>query len=89
MERNEHNDELVWESQRLLGDLARRWKQRRENMGLKPGTIKHARAQLEFFIGACTMYQIERDDEKATPFSPMVMVLMTHGTDSYAQWGHL
>lgn len=89
MEQTAENDVIIAESQRMLGGLTRAWKKRRDSQGLKPGTVKHARAQLEYFLGAVKLYQITKDDEQAMPFSPMVLTLLSSGTDSYKHWGGL
>ncbi len=57
----------------LLCKLAQAWKARREGQGLKPGTQKHAAAQLEFWMGAYTVLSI------LGPSAPQIneMVLVT------------
>lgn len=42
----------------LLRRLALQWKARREGLGLKVKTIAHAKAQLEFFVGAFSALEI-------------------------------
>jgi hypothetical protein len=37
--------------EKLLADLADAWGRRREGQGYRPGTMTHAKSQLEFFMG--------------------------------------
>jgi len=62
----------------LLRRLAHAWKERREEQGWEPGTKKHTRMQLEFFIGAAA----------ACPsIGNLHLVLIALGKDSYELWG--
>lgn len=42
----------------VMRQLALQWKNRRENLGLKSHTAKHADQQLSFFIGAMSAMQL-------------------------------
>lgn len=68
---------------RVLGSLARQWKERRDQQGYKPGTPKHAKAQIEFFVGAYAALQIATDIR----INEGVFILLAVGRDSYALWG--
>lgn len=62
----------------LLRKLAQAWKAQREGQGLKPGTQKHAEAQLEFWMGAYAALQIVDPESQ---FNPMVLMLLSVGRD--------
>lgn len=66
----------------ILRDLALRWKDRREALGLKPKMVKHADQQLSFFIGAVQAMELcGRRPPKA------VLMLLAVGHDAVELYG--
>jgi hypothetical protein len=63
----------------LLHRLALKWKGRREAQGLKPGTKKHAEAQLHFFIGAMGALELVAPNQQ---LNPGVLLLLATGRDA-------
>lgn len=57
--------------------LVKNWVSRREAMGLKPKTITHAKAQLEFFLGA-----YEAAILLGQPVNTGCLILLTVGRDA-------
>ena len=66
----------------ILRDLALRWKDRREALGLKLKTVKHAEQQLTFFIGAMQAMEL---CGRRTPRA--ALLLLSVGQDAVEIWG--
>ena len=63
----------------LLRKLAQQWARRRKGQGYKPGTKKHADAQLEFWMGAYAVLEIL--GPSAPGINPMVLMMISVGRD--------
>lgn len=66
---------------RLIADA---WRARRDAQGLKPGSMKEARAQLEFIIGATVGVQAATEGEIDLS---MMALLVSTGRDCVVEWG--
>ena len=53
------------------------WLTRRKTQGFKPGTVTHAKAQLEFFMGCCTAAKAA-----GVPFREGILLLLSVGRDA-------
>ncbi len=61
----------------LFQAVARRWVARREEQGLKRGTVRCRDRQLEFFIGAASAARAA-----CTPFADDLLILLAVGRDA-------
>lgn len=58
----------------ILNALVSKWQDRRTAQGLKPKSVRHDRAMIEFFIGAAQALEIT-----GQAINPMVLILLCTG----------
>lgn len=61
----------------FMSKVARRWLVRRKEQQLKPGTVKHATRQLEFFLGA-----FAAAEELGKPQNSAGLIVLAVGRDA-------